>query len=173
MAKAARAIVIEDGKILVMHRNKYGSEYFTLVGGQAADGETIEQTLAREVQEETGLVVTGARLVFTEEHPEPYNQQYIYVCDVAPHDTIAIQDTSEEGFMNRLDANVHKPLWVESASFGKLPFRTPNLQAAIVAGLRKGFPDQAINLSNVDFGAASRHGGLLGRIKHKKRPKGR
>src|ERR1700761_7300853 len=80
MAKAARAIITENHKILVMYRNKYGSEYFTLVGGKVADDETTEQALARELKEETGLRVTSARLVFTEEHPEPYNQQYIYVC---------------------------------------------------------------------------------------------
>src|SRR5262249_55189295 len=109
MAQAARAIIIEGDKTLVMHRNKYGSEYFTLVGGRVADGETTEQALMRELKEETGLDVTAARLVFIEEHPEPYNQQYIYLCEVAPHADVAVQETSEEGFMNRLDSNVHKP----------------------------------------------------------------
>jgi len=45
MSKAARAIVVQDGKILVMHRNKYGSEYFTLVGGRVNEGEPLEQAL--------------------------------------------------------------------------------------------------------------------------------
>ena len=75
MSKAARAIVVQDGKILVMHRNKYGSEYFTLVGGRVNEGESLEQALVREVREETGLSVTGVRLVFIEEHPAPYNEQ--------------------------------------------------------------------------------------------------
>lgn len=164
MAKAARAIIVEGDKILVMYRNKHGSEYFTLVGGQVADGETIEQGLSRELKEETGLVATGARQVFVENHAEPYNQQYIYVCEVAPHDDVAIQETSEEGYMNRLDANVHKPLWVDVASFEKLPFRTPALQAAIVYGLRKGFPTQPVDLSSTDYAALtkSQRTGLLG-----------
>jgi ADP-ribose pyrophosphatase YjhB (NUDIX family) len=146
MAQAARAIIVEDGKILVMYRNKYGSEYFTLVGGRAADGEAPEQALAREVKEETGLDVTAARLVFIEEHAEPYNQQYIYICNIAPHGDVAVQDTSEEGQMNRIELNVHKPLWVSTVSFDRLPFRTPNLQIAIVKGLHKGFPAQAVKL---------------------------
>lgn len=146
MAKAARAIVIEGDKILVMHRNKHGSEYFTLVGGRMNDSETIEQALVREVKEETGLDVTDSKLVFIEEHPEPYNQQYIYLCKVSPHDAVAIQDSSEEGFMNKISINTHRPLWAETNSFSKLSFRTPQLQDAIVASIKKGFPDQPVKL---------------------------
>ena len=146
MATAARAILIEDGKILVMHRNKYGSEYFTLVGGQVADGETTEQALVREMKEEAGLDVVRARLVFFEDHIAPYNQQYIYICEVAPHGEVAIQANSEEAQMNKLDMNTHRPLWVNATSFGTLPFRTPNLQLAIVDALRKGFPAEPIKL---------------------------
>lgn len=145
--KAARAIIIEGDKILVMHRNKYGSEYFTLVGGRLADNESPEQALVREIQEETGLQITHAQLVFTEDHPEPYNYQYIYLCQVAPHGDVAIQDYSEEGQMNRLEANMHRPVWAEIQSFGKLPFRTPMLQEAIVKSLKTGFPDQPVALS--------------------------
>lgn len=146
MRKAARAIIIEDGKILVMHRNKYGEEYYTLVGGRVQEGETVEAALKREVKEETGLDITDARLVYVEEHPEPYNQQYIYLCQVADHDDVAIQDTSEEGFMNKISINVHRPVWAEASSFGKLNFRTPQLQIAIVDALKKGFPSQPVKL---------------------------
>ena len=146
MSNAARAIIIEDDKILVMHRNKHGSQYFTLVGGRTNPGETIEQTLAREVHEETGLIITGARLVFVEEHPEPYNQQYIFLCQVAPHQTVAIQDSSEEGAMNKLEANVHTPLWAETKAFATLEFRTPQLQQAILDGLKNGFPNEPVKL---------------------------
>lgn len=146
MSKAARAIIIEDGKMLVMHRNKYGSEYFTLVGGRINDHETPEQGLVREVREETGMQVTAASLVYFEEHPAPYNQQYIYLCEVAPHAPVAIQEDSEEGVMNRYDLNTHRPQWVTLESFAHLPFRTPQLHEAIMKGLKKGFPKEAIRL---------------------------
>lgn len=142
MTKAARAIIIENGKILLMFRNKYGSQYYTLVGGRVNDGETVEQGLVREVKEETGLNVTSARLVFTEAHAAPYNEQYIYLCEVGPHDNVAIQDTSEEGGMNRLGLNVHTPVWCHVGAFGGMQFRTPQLHAAILKALKKGFPDQ-------------------------------
>ena len=147
MGKAARAIIIENDKILVMHRDKHGSKYFTLVGGQVTAGETTEQALVREVQEETGLSVISAQLVYVEEHPAPYNDQYIYLCQVASHGDVAIQDASEEGFMNRIDLNVHTPRWVEKSYFANLPFRTIELQKAIVKALAKGFPKEPVKLS--------------------------
>lgn len=146
MAKAARAIIIENGNILVMQRNKQGSQYFTLVGGRVDDNETIEQGLVREVQEETGLQVVAAQLVFYEGHPEPYNEQYIYLCQVAPHDEVKIQKTSEEAMMNKLGFNTHAPYWISVKAFDNLAFRTPQLQQAIVLGIAKGFPSQAIQI---------------------------
>lgn len=146
MSKAARAIVIENDKILVMHRSKHGNEYYTLVGGRVNEGESVEQALVREIKEETGLDITKFRLVFTEDHAPPYNEQYIFLCEVAPHETVAIQEMSEEAAMNKLDMNVHKPLWANTNSFSRISFRTPQLQDAIVHAIKKGFPDEPIKL---------------------------
>ncbi len=144
MGKAARAIIIEDGKLLVMHRNKQGSQYFTLVGGRVNGNESLEQTLVRELKEETGLDVTSSRPVYIERHAEPYNEQYIYLCEVAPHDQVAIQEYSEEGQMNRININTHSPQWVGFSAFSNLPFRTPQLQQEIIKALKKGFPEEPI-----------------------------
>ncbi len=146
MSKAARAIIIQDNKILVMHRNKYGSEYFTLVGGRVAEGENTEQALVREIREETGLTVTAASLVFIEEHAAPYNEQYVYLCEVAPNSGAAIQEDSEEAQLNRFEVNVHELRWIEVKAFASIPFRTPQLHEAIVRAFKKGFPHQAIKL---------------------------
>ncbi len=146
MGQAARAIIIENGKILVMHRNKYNSKYFTLVGGRLNENETPEQAVAREVLEETGLKVTSTKLVFYEDHPEPFNKQYIFLCTVAPHEDAAVQTMSEEGVMNRLGMNLHEPVWADVGSFGRLEFRTPMLQKAILDSLKRGFPEQPVKV---------------------------
>lgn len=142
MGKAVRAIIIENGKILVMYRSKYGSEYFTLAGGRVQEHETLEQALVRETKEETGLTVTAARLVYYEQHPAPHNEQYIYLCHVAPHREIALQPGSEEGDMNRYAMNIHQPQWAGLQSFAKLQFRTPQLQNALIKAFKKGFPKE-------------------------------
>ena len=146
MGKAARAIIIEDGRILVMRRRKNGAEYYTLAGGRVDEGENIEQAVIREIKEETGMDVTAARMVFYEQHPEPYNEQYIFLCEVAPHGPVAVQNTSEEAELNKMRVNVHTPEWVGTKTFPKIPFRTPQLQTAIAQALKKGFPAQAVKL---------------------------
>jgi ADP-ribose pyrophosphatase YjhB (NUDIX family) len=147
MAKAARAIIIKGDKLLVMHRDKSGAQYFTLVGGRVKDNESMERGLVREVKEETGLNVTSARLVYVEEHAPPYNEQYIYLCEATgAHDSIAIQTASEEGFMNQIGINNHQPMWVDIRAFPRIQFRTPQLQAAITEAFRSGFPTQPIKL---------------------------
>lgn len=51
----SRAIIINNDKILLMHRRKNGEEYFVLPGGGVEEGETPEEAVKREVYEETGL----------------------------------------------------------------------------------------------------------------------
>ena len=146
MRQAVRAIICEGDKILVINRNKEGNQYYTLPGGQVVDGENAEQALIREIYEETKLRITSARLVYIEEHPEPYNQQYIYLCEIAPHGDVELLEGSEEDLLNHLGTNIHEPVWVYSSSFSKIPFRTPQLSTAITDALKHGFPEQPIKL---------------------------
>lgn len=70
----ASAIIIKDGKILLIHRRKEGKEYWVFSGGGIEEGETGEKTVLREVEEETGLVGQNAKMAFMDfnvnaEHP--------------------------------------------------------------------------------------------------------
>lgn len=51
----ARAVVIKDNKILLIHRFKDGAEYYVLPGGQIEKGESPEETAIRELKEETTI----------------------------------------------------------------------------------------------------------------------
>jgi 8-oxo-dGTP diphosphatase len=54
-SKRVRAILVDDGKLLTIKRNKTSQEYWVLPGGGIEKGETPEQALVREVKEETGI----------------------------------------------------------------------------------------------------------------------
>jgi len=144
MADAARAIIIENGKILLMQRDKEGSRYATLVGGRRDPDESIEACLKREIMEETGLKIKQHQLVYIEPHTAPYNNQYIFLCTVEPHDEVVLQELSEENIMNESQFmnNTHEPIWVSVSSFKSIPFRTPKLQEEIVKSLKKRFPKE-------------------------------
>lgn len=140
-----RAIVIKDDKLLVMRRNKFGQEYYILVGGGVDAGETPEQALARELIEETGFQLLSSNLVFTESHQDMYGHQYIYLCETSG-DTPALAPNSDEAHIHALGKNLYEPLWLPISEVAKVPFRTPELQQAILLAIRHGFPKQPVEL---------------------------
>lgn len=66
MRHNAVAVIVEAGRILLIHEN-YDLRRFGPPGGTVEPGETPEQAAAREVLEETGLIVdVGERLLWDE-----------------------------------------------------------------------------------------------------------
>ena len=61
---SCRAIIIEDGKILLSHETKENGSYMS-PGGGIEEGETSEQCVEREVREETGFIVKAIRPFIT------------------------------------------------------------------------------------------------------------
>jgi 8-oxo-dGTP diphosphatase len=65
MRNRAAAIIIREGKLLLMRRHKPGRDYYILPGGGVKLDESYPDACIREVKEETGLDVAGLQLVFT------------------------------------------------------------------------------------------------------------
>lgn len=51
------AIIVKNGKLLLIRRVKLGEEYYIFPGGGVDEGETLEKALIREVKEELTLDV--------------------------------------------------------------------------------------------------------------------
>ena len=64
----ACAAIIRGGKILMVRHQNNGRSYWTLPGGGVIDGESLEQTVVREVLEETSLDVKVVKLLFEEQY---------------------------------------------------------------------------------------------------------
>lgn len=65
----ALVLIQESGKLLLVRQN-YGEQYWSLPGGVVEVGETITGAAIREVQEETGLHVSITRVVGLYSLPE-------------------------------------------------------------------------------------------------------
>ena len=68
MHKSVRAIIEQNGKIMLIHRVKQREdgtfrEYFVIPGGKMELGETEEQTVEREVFEELGIKIMPKRKI--------------------------------------------------------------------------------------------------------------
>lgn len=59
---SAKAVIINNGKLLVNRCESRFGEYYTLPGGGQKSGEMLTETVRRELLEETGYSVTPIRL---------------------------------------------------------------------------------------------------------------
>lgn len=146
MKQAVRAVVIKDGALLVMHRNKFGHEYFTLIGGAINQHETPEHAVHREVHEETGLEVSITRQLFVEEAGVPYGTQLIYLCEYVSGE-VALRQDSEEAQINKLGQNLYSPMWLPLAQLPVVEFLSADLQKSLLNGLRDGWPQQVTHIT--------------------------
>ncbi|WP_102399532.1 NUDIX hydrolase [Haloimpatiens massiliensis] len=62
---AAKALILNDGKYLALHKSIAKHNLYELPGGRMEFGETAEETLIREVKEETNLIVEPIKLLDT------------------------------------------------------------------------------------------------------------
>ena len=139
MRQAARAIIIRNDQLLVIHRNKYGQEYYTLPGGGIDAGETAQQAIIRELAEETGVNVTLGPLVFIENPGNPFGRQYVFLCTYEAGEP-ALHPDSEEAELNKAGANTYVPMWLPLKDLSSVRFMSPRLCQAIQNGLANGFP---------------------------------
>jgi 8-oxo-dGTP diphosphatase len=146
MRTTARAIVVKDDALLVMHRKKFGNEYYSLVGGGVDYAETTEQALYREVQEETSLTISNHRLVIIEDAGKMYGVQYIYLCDYESGE-LALSPDSMEASISAAGQNVYEPEWLPLAKLAEANLLPEELKQTLINGLAHGFPPEPIALT--------------------------
>jgi ADP-ribose pyrophosphatase YjhB (NUDIX family) len=146
MRTAVRAIIIKDNNLLVMHRNKFGNEYYALVGGGVDAGETPDVALVRELREEAGIVFANPRLVINENAGNMFGMQYIYLCDYVSGEPTLDPD-SEEFKITALGQNLYTPMWLAISDLPKVNLLPSELKTALITGLQQGFPTEPLTLT--------------------------
>ena len=139
MRRAARAIIIKDNQLLVTKRNKFGSEYYILIGGGIDRGETEIEALYRELKEESGVQFANPRLVFTENAGIMYGLQNIFLCDYVSGEPMLNPD-STEAKISALGKNTYETVWLPLEQLEQVPFRSEGLRQAILRVVKQGFP---------------------------------
>lgn len=109
-----KALILNNGKFLVMHNNGVKEDLWELPGGRMEFGETAEETLRREILEETGLMVKPIKLLDTWNLiREDYQiTGIIYLCELEEgkvrlsdeHDKFKWIGTDKESLENMYDA---------------------------------------------------------------------
>ena len=141
MKQAVRAIIIHDNNILVMKRNKFGKEYYTLIGGHVEMGESHEVALLREIHEETMVHVAHPRLVFVEHAGPVYGTQYVFLCKYISGVPV-LHPQADEVHINKLGQNTYNPMWLPLSRLAEVPFLSENLKHKIMHALKTDFPSE-------------------------------
>ena len=78
----SRAVIVRDDKILLSHEQISG--WWLIPGGGMEEGESPEDCVVREVEEETGLLVTPLEefLIINEYYEEYCYTSHYYVCEI-------------------------------------------------------------------------------------------
>lgn len=85
VTKRARAIIIDDHKVLTIKRIKPDQTYWVMPGGGVEVEENNYQALIREIKEELGLIVKPQELLLEviSTKPETVGQiEYFYACNI-------------------------------------------------------------------------------------------
>lgn len=146
MRKTARAIVVKDGQLLVMKRNKFGTEFYALLGGGIDMGETPEQALHRELLEEASVELANPALVIIEDAGPMYGVQYLFTADYVSGEP-QLHDDSEEAKVHALGQNLYEPMWVPIKELNDANFRPKDLLPTLMDGLTRGWPEEPISLT--------------------------
>ena len=81
---SAKAVILQNGKLLAIKLNDGKEEWYILPGGGQDSEEVLPQTVEREVREETGLEVQCKDLLFVIEgvHGESFHRiDLVFLCD--------------------------------------------------------------------------------------------
>lgn len=139
--------MVRNGYLLVMHRNKFGQQYYTLPGGSVKPQESIEHALIRQMNEETNVKFINPRLVIAEDAGDPYGVQFVYLCQYLNGEP-ALHPESEEAKISALGENLYSPQWLPLHSLATVPFKSETLKRALIEGLARGFPQDGITINS-------------------------
>jgi len=64
MKVKARGVIPVEHRLVIAHESRRGREHLTLPGGRPERGENLQDTVVREVREETGIEVRVLRLLY-------------------------------------------------------------------------------------------------------------
>jgi 8-oxo-dGTP pyrophosphatase MutT (NUDIX family) len=114
---ASKAVIVRDGKILVIKQAFDWGEFYDLPGGRIVKGRTPEEHLKIEIKEEVGLEAEVGRLLgyswFIRDTDGNQVVCLLFECKVKSYDVDITRNPAEE-------ENITEYMWVAPEEFPKL-----------------------------------------------------
>lgn len=102
----AVSVSLDQGKVLVIRRQKEGNDYCVLPGGGVEPAEEPREAVIRELMEETGLTGVVDRHLWTIEHADRIAHYFLVLVDSGPM-VLAGPEA-----MSQSEHNRHTPYWL-------------------------------------------------------------
>lgn len=123
---SAKAVIIQDGKLLAIKLNDGKEEWYILPSGGQGSEEMLPQTVEREVREETGIEVKCKELLFVIEgvHGESFHRiDLVFLCEyLGKAESVTLHnDTNQIGFD-----------WLDLSVLNRLPLFPSKLRRPIM-----------------------------------------
>jgi len=115
--KKVRALITNNGDILLMRRNKFGEKYYSFPGGSVEGSDTEEQALQREIDEETSVQVEILGKVY-EYQSDRWGPQSFFECRYQGGEPMLSPD-SNEAASTKKGRNTYQPEWVSIKNLKK------------------------------------------------------
>ena len=123
---SAKAVIIQNGKLLAIKLSDGREEWYILPGGGQDCEEMLPQTVEREVREEAGIEVKCKDLLFVIEgvHGESFHRMdLVFLCDYLGN----IQNATLQGDTNQVGFD-----WLDLSVLNKLPLFPSKLRRPIM-----------------------------------------
>ena len=127
----AVGIVIHNDQILIMRRVRNGQDYYVLPGGGVDLGETVQQSIVREIFEETNQRVTVDHILYHLDFIDD-SDQYFGLCRWVGGGEVKLNGEEAERFA---EDNQYHPQWMPLADLARVKFLPSNVRDWLLADL--------------------------------------